>query len=66
MRVIARKARLNSLNSSWGFTQVRGFAAESCGQNYRIWMKVGIMEDMGIADKMALTVLGSRAHSLRN
>ena len=64
--VIARKARLNSLISLWGFTRVRGFAAESCGQNYRIWTKVVIMEDLGVADKMALFVLGSHAHSLRN
>ena len=29
-------------------------------------MKIGIKGDMGVADKMALLVLGSRARSARN
>ena len=29
-------------------------------------MKIGIKEDMGIADEMALLILGSHAHSARN
>ena len=29
-------------------------------------MKIGMKEDMGVADKMALLVLGSRVHSARN
>ena len=29
-------------------------------------MKIGMKEDMGVADEMALPVLGSRARSARN
>ena len=29
-------------------------------------MKIGMKEDMGVADKMSLLVLGSRARSARN
>ena len=29
-------------------------------------MKIGVKEDMGVADEMALSVLGSRARSARN
>ena len=49
-----------------GVRLVLGFAKESCGYNYGIWMKMGMKEEMGVDDKIILTVMGSSACGTHN
>ena len=41
------------------------FFAVYGGWNYWIWTKVGMKEDIGVADEMALLVLGSRRIAMK-
>ena len=41
------------------------FFAVYGGWNYFIWTKVGMKEDIGVADEMALLVLGSRRIAMK-